>query len=212
VSEPVARSPIAVATPMAVVDGWEVSGRRVSAALAIMDCTPLAKVQVRARAVSPAESGHAAAALGVPFGRAARVDGVLIVGSGPGEWLAIGPVGQAAALAASLTATVGAAAGELVTVVDLTHGRALLRLAGRQSAALLAKVCWIDLSDDVTPNGAAFRSSVAAVATDVVRDDHDGIPGYLLHCERSSGQYLFSALVSAGAEFGIQIDGFHPPT
>jgi hypothetical protein len=32
----------------------------------------------------------------------------------------------------------------------------------------------------------------------------------LLHCERSSGQFLFDALLDAGAEFGIDIQGFQP--
>ena len=36
-------------------------------------------------------------------------------------------------------------------------------------------------------------------------------PSYRLHCERSSGQYLFDALLAAGAEFAIEIDGFDPP-
>jgi len=40
--------------------------------------------------------------------------------------------------------------------------------------------------------------------TDVIRDDQDGVPGYLLHCERSSGRYLAEALVDAGTEFGIE--------
>ena len=49
----------------------------------------------------------------------------------------------------------------------------------------------------------------------MIRDDlvsADGAtPSYLLHCERSSGQYLFDALLRAGAEFGIEIDGFRMP-
>jgi glycine cleavage system aminomethyltransferase T len=52
---------------------------------------------------------------------------------------------------------------------------------------------------------------VAAVATDVIRDDTGGERSYLLHCERSSGAYLFGALLTAGGEFGIEIDGFTPP-
>jgi len=103
------------------------------------------------------------------------------------------------------------APGESVTWVNLTHGRALVRLDGSSAASVLAKVCGIDLSDDLTPDGAAFRTAVAALATDVVRDDRDGTPSYLLHCERSSGQYLFGALLRAGAEFGIEIGGFEPP-
>jgi sarcosine oxidase gamma subunit len=80
---------------------------------------------------------------------------------------------------------------------------------------VLAKLCGIDLADARTPNGAAFRSSVAKLVTDVVRDDQQSpagpVPSYLLHCERSYGQYLFDALLDAGAEFGIDIDGFRPP-
>ncbi len=49
---------------------------------------------------------------------------------------------------------------------------------------------------------------MAKVVTDVVRDDFDGTRSYLLHCERSSGQYLFDVLVDAGAEFGLEIAGF----
>jgi glycine cleavage system aminomethyltransferase T len=48
---------------------------------------------------------------------------------------------------------------------------------------------------------------VAKVVTDVVRDDFDGTRWYLLHCEQSSGQYLFDVLVDAGAEFGLEIAG-----
>jgi heterotetrameric sarcosine oxidase gamma subunit len=211
----VARSPIAPAPPVIVADGWEVSGGRADAALTITDCTPLTKVQVRAPA-----GGRVAAALGVRFGRAARdAAGTLVVGSGPGEWLLLAAPGRAAALAPdglagqapAGQAPAGQAPAEPVTWVDQTHGRALVRLSGPQSPGLLAKLCGIDLDDDITPDGAAFRTSVAALATDVIRDDIVGTRSYLLHCERSSGQYFFDALLRAGAEFGIEIDGFRMP-
>jgi heterotetrameric sarcosine oxidase gamma subunit len=150
--------------------------------------------------------GGVAAALG-PFGRAARdATGALVVGSGPGEWLVIDAPGTQGTLHDRLEEHV-AASDEFVTVVDLTHGRALVRLQGRRSADLLAKLCAIDLADDVVPDGAALRTSVAKLVTDIVREDAGGMPGYLLHCERSSGQYLVDALLDAGAEFGI---GFTP--
>ena len=66
----------------------------------------------------------------------------------------------------------------------------------------------VDLADTVTPNLTAFRSWVAKLVTDVVRDDLDAIPSYLLHCERSSGQYLFDVLVDAGADHGLDVTGF----
>ena len=197
--KPVARSPIAPAPPVRVMDGWEVSGRRSSALVRLADCTPMAKLLVRA-----SRGSSTAAVLDVPFGRARRSGGALVVGSGPSEWLLIGPPGSTP----TVDGLYEAARGDHVSLVDLTHGRALVRLTGTDAPRLLSKVCAIDLSDAVTPDGAAFRSSVAKVATDVVRDDVGGDRSYLLHCERSSGQYLFDALLDAGREFGIDVDGF----
>jgi heterotetrameric sarcosine oxidase gamma subunit len=207
VSEPVSRSPIAPAPPVRVEAGWEVSGCHSDAALTITDCTPLAKVHLRAP-----WNGAMAKALGVPFGRADRDQGWLVVGSGPGEWFVLAPPGAAAAAAGWLdTMAADSAPEEFVSVVDLTHGRALVRITGPDAADLLARLCGADLHDDMAPDGAALRSAVAGVATDIVRDDRAGVPSYLLHCERSSGQYLFGALVSAGESLGIGVDGFRLP-
>jgi heterotetrameric sarcosine oxidase gamma subunit len=201
---PIARSPIAPVPPTTVEHGWEVSARRSAAGLTITDCTPLAKVLVLASA-----DGELARTLGVPFGRAARdAQGSLVVGSGPGEWLLLATPGTSPAV----TQRVDEVQDEgLVSVFDATHGRAIMRITGAKAPDLLAKVCAIDLADEVTPNGAAFRSSVAKLVTDVVRDDSGGSRSYLLHCERSSGQYLFDALIDAGDEFGIEVDGFVDP-
>ena len=202
---PIARSPISPAPPVAVEHGWEVSTRRTDADLRIMDCTLLAKVLVLA-----STNGEVARALGVPFGRAARDErGTLVVGSGPGEWLLLAPPGASAEVAGRVK---GVSDGGLVSVLDATHGRALMRITGAKTVDLLAKVCGIDLSEEVTPAGAAFCSSVAKLVTDVVRDDLDGERSYLLHCERSTGQYLFDALIDAGDEFGIEVEGFAAPT
>jgi heterotetrameric sarcosine oxidase gamma subunit len=194
---PVARSPIAPAEPVAIMDGWEVSAIRADGAeLTLTDCTPLAKVAVASRS---------AELRGVRFGRTAREeDGILVAGSGPGEWLLLGLPGQAAALAVK--------AGPDDTWVDLTHGRALIRLTGEKSTSVLAKLCAADLDDDLIPDGAALRTAVATVATDIIRDDVNGARSYLLHCERSVGQYLFDALLQAGAGYGLAVDGFRPAT
>jgi len=198
---PVARSPIEPIPPTAIEHGWEVSARRSAAELKITDYTPLAKILVLA---SP--DGELARALGVPFGCAARdPHGTLVVGSGPGEWLLLATPGTSAAVAERVQQTSDEG---LVSVFDATHGRALMRITGARAPDLLAKVCAIDLAEEVTPDGAAFRSSVAKLVTDIVRDDSGGSRSYLLHCERSSGQYLFDVLKDAGDEFGIEVDGF----
>ena len=201
---PIARSPIAPVPPTTVEHGWEISARRSAAELKVTDCTPLAKVLVLA-----SQEGEVARALSVPFGRAVRDEhGNLVIGSGPGEWLLLAPPGTNAAVMELIGAIQD---GGLVSVFDATHGRALVRITGATAPDLLAKVCAIDFTDEVTPDGAAFRSSVAKLVTDVVRDDRGDSRSYLLHCERSSGQYLFDVLIDAGDEFGIEVDGFVAP-
>jgi sarcosine oxidase, subunit alpha len=145
----------------------------------------------------------------VPFGRA-RADrsGTLVIGSGVGEWLLVAPPHSFRAVTAHLDTSDDG----LVSVVDVTHGRAMMRLSGTDAPRVLSKLCAIDFADTATPQGSAFRSSVAKVATDIIRDD---LPGsgtversYLLHCDRSVGQYLFDTLLDAGREFGIERAGF----
>lgn len=198
---PLARSSIRPAPPVVVKGGWEVSGARSSAGLRVCDLTPLAKVLVRVAA-----GGVLAQSLGCGFGRSARDgDGNLVVGSGPGEWLILAPSGHVDAVISKLEAV---ESDQLTTLVDMTHFAVVLRLTGEAAPDLLAKVCAIDLSDRTTPNGAAFRSSVARLGTNVVRDDLDGERSYLLYGDRSSGQFLLEALMDAGEEFGIEIDGY----
>ncbi len=194
--DPIARSSIAVDAPETIVTGWAVSGRQSAADLTLTDVSPLAKVAVRADPFGPIaeELTHEPTAL---------VTSVV-----PGEWLVLAEIGDGPRIVARLESLRGP---DLVSVVDLTHGRALVRLTGRQAPEVLAKECAVDLSDRGCPDGRALRTAMCGLAVDVVRNDQAGMPSYLLHCERSSGQYFFDALTSAGAEFGLDIDGFRPP-
>jgi len=200
----VARGPVAPAEPKVISEGWEVSGRRSDATLRLTDCTPLAKVLHRGT-----EEGLLRERFSVRFGSARLLEpDVLAVGWGPGEWTLLGAPGAESRLMALAPPEDDA---EFQSAVDVTHGHALMRIAGVDSAALLGKICAIDLGDSVTPNGASFRSSVAKLVTDVVRHDRAGELSYLLQCDRAFGQYLFDAVLDAGAEFCIDVDGFRQP-
>ena len=71
---------------------------------------------------------------------------------------------------------------------------------------MLRRLTAFDLDDRFVPDGAAWRTSVAGVVTDLVRDDDGGPPSYLLHCERSSGRYLVDTVLAAGADLGAVLD------
>ena len=187
----VARSPITQAVPIEIAHGWEVSRKKSSAPLRLADLSQLVKIGVKAQ-TPPFD---------IPYGRSARLGDWIVAGSGPEEWTLLGPIGETREIVTS----------GFASVVDLTHGRALMRLTGGQAAMVLGKLCPIDLSDPMCPNGAAFRAAVASVVTDVIRDDVEGTRSYLMHCERSSGQFLFDALIDAGTEFGIDVEGFSWP-
>jgi heterotetrameric sarcosine oxidase gamma subunit len=165
-------------------------GRGSSGAFVLADESAGAKVLVKA-----AVGGAVAGALGVTFGAARDTgEGVLAVGSGPGEWLLLGPAGAGPALVERWRAEPD---DGLVTVLDATPGRTVLRIDGPASTAALAKVCAVDLG--VTADGSAVRTSVARVPALVVRDGD----GFLVIGERSYGEYLIGALLDAGAEFGL---------
>lgn len=102
----------------------------------------------------------------------------------PGEWTLVGP-------------------GPGGEVVDLTHVRAMFRLTGDHAPRIMAKICALDLSDDMFPDGGAARTLVAGVATELVRDDRPRTESYLILPSRSFGLYMHTVLVDAGSEFGL---------
>ncbi len=119
-------------------------------------------------------------------GTSRSTDGALVWSVSPGEWTIVGsrPEGDG--------------------VVDLTHVRAMFRLSGGDATRVLSKLCALDLGDGMFPDGAAARTLVAGVAAELVRDDRDGAPSYLLLPSRSFGRYLADVLIDAGAEFGLK--------
>ena len=208
---PISRSPIAPAPPVGVAAGWEISSKRTSAPLRLIDCTPCRKTLIRASTESAA-----ARMLGVSRGRAIRDDsGRLVAGIVHEEWLVIGSPGLS--LPSQLTASTDGGP-ELVTIVDVTHARALIRIVGTDSARVMSKLCAIDFGDRATPDNTALRTSMAGLVGEIVRSDlanrfHDAagsdatLRSYLVLCERSAGQYLFNILLDAGQEFGMDVEG-----
>jgi len=188
-----------------VVDGWEYAARAATGPVVIADRSTLSKVQVRAPSTA-----EVVEALGTRFGRTAWRGDRLVVGSGPDEWVILGPPGAAAEIAEQVRSTTGAADPCQVNVVDLTHGRALVRVSGPETMSLMQRVTAVDLDDRLVPNGSALRSSLAKVVTDIIRDDQDGSPSFLLHCERSSGRYLQESLLAAGLDLGAVANSTHP--
>ena len=169
-----------------------------SAPLTLSDHSTLAKLVLRAASGTAAEA-DLAVSFGASRSEGADADSVLIAGTRTDEWMLLGNAAPVAARAQSIPR-----AGH-VSLVDWTHGRAAFRLTGADAAPTLEKVCNIDWSDDMTPDGAVLSASIAGAGCDVVRHDIEGTPSYLILCDRSFGQYLFDAILDAGSEFAIAV-------
>lgn len=112
------------------------------------------------------------------------------------------PGREAEALAHLLTAT--AQSGELVTVTDVTHGLADIRVMGPQTQALLRKICALDTSENAFPNMTAAQTSVAKTKQLLIRRDFGPVVAFQFLGAQSLGVYLWEVLMEAGHEFGIQ--------
>lgn len=200
---PVLHAPVAVPAPR----GTE------NAEVTVTDCSSLT--------VSVVKSGWSAdlsAVSGVDRGQVRRqrwnladdAMPVLVAGTAPDEWLVLAPPAARPTLAGHLR-QLTMSAGDLVSVVEMTYGVAVLRISGGRAPNVLAKLCSVDLSDDGCPDGTALRAGIAGVPTTVMRTDRADRPSYLMECDRSFGQSLFEAVLDAGAEFAVEAGGFEPP-
>lgn len=112
--------------------------------------------------------------------------------------------GARADIMASLSSA--AVEGEHVTITDITHGRAQLRLVGPEAAVMLGRACPLDLRPDVFPDGTARQSSVAKTTQLVIRHDlNDGqLTSYVIIGARSLGAYLWTTFIGLGRDLGVR--------
>ncbi len=91
-----------------------------------------------------------------------------------------------------------------VRIDKVTTGRGVLVLAGPRSREVLAKVADIDVSNEGFPWLTARRLSVKAAGLIAMRVNFVGELGYELHHPIETQNYVFDALMAAGAPFGIK--------
>ena len=100
-------------------------------------------------------------------------------------------------------AAASAASEQFVTVTDITHGRAEIRVIGPASQALLSKGCGLDFQPSVFPNETAKQSSLAKTTQLIIRRDIGDLPAFSIIGAQSLGPYVWDTLMEAGREFGV---------
>lgn len=122
---------------------------------------------------------------------------VTVLWLGPDEWLVLTPPGDETALAAALRA----ALGDLhAAVTDVTGNRALFRLSGPDARLVLAKGCGLDLHPRAFTPGRCAQTILARAG--VILRQVDEVPTYDILPRRSFGDYVWSWLCDAMAEYG----------
>ena len=99
--------------------------------------------------------------------------------------------------------TASAASKQFVTITDITHGRAEIRVIGPASQELLSKVCGLDFHPSAFPNETAKQSSLAKTAQLIIRCDIGELLAFSIIGVQSLGVYVWDTLMEAGREFEV---------
>lgn len=114
----------------------------------------------------------------------------------PGCWLITEPLGSEGALAARLERALAGHAA----IVDQSHGKACIRIAGASARHVLAKGCRIDLHPRVFGPGRAAVTPIAHVNCLLVQTDAG--PTFDLIVPSTLAESLLAWLEESAAEFG----------
>jgi glycine cleavage system aminomethyltransferase T len=92
-------------------------------------------------------------------------------------------------------------------VTELTSGRTVVIVAGPRSLDLLRAATQVDLRDRALPDRHCVQTSVARVPATIIRYDRMDLRTYEILVARDLGEYLWDALLDAGAPLGVRPAG-----
>lgn len=131
-------------------------------------------------------------------GRFATSGETTLLWAGLGQWILAGPPGGAPDFADLAAALSGEAAA--TTQGD---GRAMVRIAGRDARAVLAKLCAVDLHPRRFGPGNCAATRVAHLGA--LLHQIDDTPTFEIHVFRAFARSFWEELVEAAEEFGYRV-------
>ena len=132
--------------------------------------------------------------------KASAGGGRTVLGLAPDGWLVV----DAQTPAESLVAELRAAAGPAAAVVDLSHARSVLGMAGAAARTVLGRLCPLDLDPSVFGAGDCFQSNFEGHVVLVhARDDW---PSFDLYVARSHALSFWERLAAAARPFGYRVE------
>ena len=134
----------------------------------------------------------------VAFNRMAGDDVLAIHWIGPHRWLVVAPAGRELEVLLA-----DALAGTEAAVVELSHGRTAIRLAGGMARQVLAKGAGLDFHSLVFTPGVVVQTALFHVA--VLIACLDDSPAFEIHAPRGFARSLWESLTDAAAEYGYHV-------
>ena len=169
-------------------------------ALVIAECRGRALVTIggTGAAFAAAARGVRGAQLARPTGSVVTAGDVSILALGPTEWLVVAPGRDGWALEREVAAALASAGG---SAVDVSHGRAALRLSGASVRDVLARFCPIDLDPRAFAAGSCAQTLFGKINVLLhARADLDAIE---LYVGRSYADALADGLIAAARDVGV---------
>lgn len=127
-------------------------------------------------------------------------DGFALIGTAPGQWLAVAEGAGARPLLGKLAAALKG----LATVVNQSHGKAVLRISGPRARDVLAKGCSLDLHQRVFGPGSAAITPIALIDCQLWQVDER--PTYDLAVPTSYAESFLCWLTASAAEYGYTVE------
>jgi sarcosine oxidase subunit alpha len=97
-----------------------------------------------------------------------------------------------------------------VHMTDVTQAISAVNLAGPKAREIMAELTDIDVSNEAFAYMDGKRAPIAGVPCLILRIGFVGEVGYEIHYPSAHGEYLWDALMEAGAEFGLRPFGLEP--
>ncbi|MGH6900958.1 MAG: sarcosine oxidase subunit gamma [Geminicoccaceae bacterium] len=134
-------------------------------------------------------------------GQASGIQAGTALWQAPGAWMVVAQGQEDGALCQSLREELR----DLAAVIDQSHGRAVLRLAGRCARDVLAKGCRLDLHPRVFRPQMCAQTVIARIG--VLLHQCDERPTYDLYVFAGYAVDFLAWLTASAAEFGYRVDG-----
>jgi sarcosine oxidase subunit alpha len=95
-------------------------------------------------------------------------------------------------------------------IINVTSAVAAVNLAGPNARTALQPLTDFDLANEAFPYLGAGHAQIAGVPCLILRIGFVGELGYEIHFPAACGEYLWEALMAAGAEYGVKPFGLEP--